>query len=41
MDEMNSSDSTIILDQSTEGSSSPGSDPKESDLEGEFQLCIN
>ncbi|XP_044031050.1 uncharacterized protein LOC122866018 [Siniperca chuatsi] len=34
IDEMDSSDSTIILDGSTEGSGSPGSDPKESDLEG-------
>ena len=39
-DEMDSSDSTIILDRSTEGSGSPGSDSKESELEGEFQLYI-
>nr|XP_046238910.1 uncharacterized protein LOC124055921 isoform X1 [Scatophagus argus] len=34
-DEIDLSDSTIILDRSTEGSVSPGSDSKESELEGQ------
>ncbi|XP_052003448.1 uncharacterized protein LOC127658284 [Xyrauchen texanus] len=33
-DEIDSSDSTVILDRSTEGSGSPSSDRKESELEG-------